>query len=268
MGTYWQEWTPSITAVDFKTQTWNWNWLLLYVFITIPFVTDGGSARENDTLGGIDYGTRGMGVCADLGSYRWCQALSRSRWAYATNTSSQNQAAPSEQQKLDVISESTTLESTIATPLKTTTTLTIASPTATIYTATTITLAETAAFTVNTTKRRRIQAEVEDVDEDVGGCSSPINIIKSRTCPASSGSIRALKLVLISLLVFLAKYVYAHNIPGKRNNPTNVYPLWLKMAWLILIFGQVKIVESLGIPFQTSNLSCVTRKTYPKCLKY
>ena len=37
------------------------------------------------SVSGIDYGTRGMGVCADPGSYRWCQALSRSRSSFATN---------------------------------------------------------------------------------------------------------------------------------------------------------------------------------------
>lgn len=161
-----------------------------------------------------------MGVCADPGSYRWCQALSRSRWACATNTNTQNQTAPSEKQKLDAISESTTLESTIATPSTTRTTI-IASTVVTIYTATTTTLAETATFTVKTTKKGRHQEEDEDVDEDVGGCFSPINRIRRRTCPVSIGSIQALKFVLIWLLAFLAKHAHAHNIPGKFNQVQN-----------------------------------------------
>lgn len=201
-----------------------------------PFVTDDASASENDTLGGIDYGTRGMGVCADPGSHRWCQALSRSRWSCATNTNTntQNQRAPSEQQKLDAISESTTVESATATPLTATTTATTTTKTSAIITATTIasaaeticaattttratTLAETA-FTVKTTKRRRHHDEDEDVDEDVDGCSSPINRIRTRTCPVSTRSIQTLKFVLIWLLALLAKHVQAHNIPGKSKH--------------------------------------------------
>lgn len=34
-----------------------------------------------------DYGIRGMGVCADPGSFRWCKALSRSR-SFATTLTS------------------------------------------------------------------------------------------------------------------------------------------------------------------------------------
>lgn len=192
------------------------------------FVTDDASASENDTLGGIDYGTRGMGACADPGSYRWCQALSRSRWSCATNTNTQNQRAPSEQQKLDAISESTTVESATATPSTATTTTkksaittatTIASAVESICAATTTTRATTLAelaFTVKTTKRRRHHDEDKDVDEDVDGCSSPINRIRTRTCPVSTRSIQALKFVLIWLLALLAKYVQAHNIPGKK----------------------------------------------------
>lgn len=203
-----------------------------------PFVTDDASASENDTLGGIDYGTRGMGVCADPGSYRWCQALSRSRWSCATNTNTntQNQRAPSEQQKLDAISKSTTVESATAIPstaTATTTTITsaittattIASAAETICAATTTTRATTLAetgFTVKTTKRRRYHNEDEDVDEDVDGCSSPIYRIRTRTCPVSTRSIQALKFVLIWLLALLAKHVQAHNIPGKSNIPNNI----------------------------------------------
>ncbi|XP_034471838.1 LOW QUALITY PROTEIN: protein turtle [Drosophila innubila] len=153
-----------------------------------------------------------MGVCADLGSYRWCQALSRSRWSYATNQPpsqptlrKQQQAQSQPQQQSDTISESTTVESTaIVIPSKTT-----IATTTTIQDTTTLTV-KTAAFTVKTTKRRHSH-EDDDVDEDVDGCSSPKT--KTKTCPVSSGSIQALKFVLFWLLVLLAKNAQAHNIP-------------------------------------------------------
>lgn len=44
------------------------------------------------SVSGSDYGTRGMGVLADPGSFRWCQALSRSR-SFATKSTS-NQHLP------------------------------------------------------------------------------------------------------------------------------------------------------------------------------
>lgn len=43
--------------------------------------------QRRQSIGAVDYGTRGMGMCADPGSYRWChQALSRSRTSFATST--------------------------------------------------------------------------------------------------------------------------------------------------------------------------------------
>ncbi|KRG02488.1 uncharacterized protein Dmoj_GI26311, isoform A [Drosophila mojavensis] len=142
-----------------------------------------------------------MGVCADPGSYRWCQALSRSRSSCATNT---NQSTRKQtQQQSDTISESTRAESTIVASIfrgATTTTTTI--PTASTLNQTPL---KTAAFTVKTTRRRRHQDEDDDVEEDVDGCA--------RTPTKTCRSIQILKLALICLFALLAQNAQAHNIP-------------------------------------------------------
>ncbi|XP_017954310.1 LOW QUALITY PROTEIN: protein turtle [Drosophila navojoa] len=145
-----------------------------------------------------------MGVCADPGSYRWCQALSRSRSSCATNT---NQSTRKQtQQQSDTISKSTRAESTIVASIfrgATTTT----TETTTIATASTLnqTPLKTAAFTVKTTRRRRHQDEDDDVEEDVDGCA--------RTPTKTCRSIQTLKLALICLFALLARNAQAHNIP-------------------------------------------------------
>ncbi|XP_023166127.2 protein turtle isoform X2 [Drosophila hydei] len=145
-----------------------------------------------------------MGVCADPGSYRWCQALSRSRSSCATNT---NQSTRKQtQQQSDTISESTRAESTTVASIfrRATTTPTTTTIIATASTPNQTPL-KTAAFTVKTTRRRRDQDEDDDVEEDVDGCAST----PTKTCR----SIQPLKVVLICLLAFLAQHAQAHNIP-------------------------------------------------------
>ncbi|XP_062131035.1 protein turtle isoform X2 [Drosophila sulfurigaster albostrigata] len=175
-----------------------------------------------------------MGVCADLGSYRWCQALSRSRWSCATNSSLPTRSEQQQAQQSDTINESTTtitttVESTIVKPPAAATaagatttasvipTIAIATATTTIQSVTpTAPSVKTAAVTVNTTKRRHRRHQDDDDDEDVDvnvndGCSRP----RTKTCHVSSGSIQTLnlKFVLIWLLALLAKNAQAHNIP-------------------------------------------------------
>lgn len=176
--------------------------LLKSISIFVLSVTDDATASENDTLGGVDYGTRGMGVCADPGSYRWCQALSRSRSSCATNT---NLSTGKQQQpQSDTISESIRAESTAVA-------FALGRATA-IHAASTQRLPpKTAAFTVKATSRRHCD-EDNDVAEDVDGCASA-----SRTCHVSGGSIKTLIFLLIWLLALLAKNAQAHNIPGKRH---------------------------------------------------
>ncbi|XP_060667120.1 protein turtle isoform X5 [Drosophila nasuta] len=175
-----------------------------------------------------------MGVCADLGSYRWCQALSRSRWSCATNSSLPTRSEQQQAQQSDTINESTTtttttVESTIVKPAAAATaaavtttasvipTIAIATATTTIQSVTpTAPSVKTGAVTVNTTKRRHRRHQDDDDDEDVDvnvndGCSRP----RTKTCHVSSGSIQTLilKFVLIWLLALLAKNAQAHNIP-------------------------------------------------------
>ncbi|XP_030564926.1 protein turtle isoform X4 [Drosophila novamexicana] len=139
-----------------------------------------------------------MGVCADPGSYRWCQALSRSRSSCATNT---NLSTGKQQQpQSDTISESIRAESTAVA-------FALGRATA-IHAASTQRLPpKTAAFTVKATSRRHCD-EDNDVAEDVDGCASA-----SRTCHVSGGSIKTLIFLLIWLLALLAKNAQAHNIP-------------------------------------------------------
>ncbi|XP_070065365.1 protein turtle isoform X2 [Drosophila virilis] len=139
-----------------------------------------------------------MGVCADPGSYRWCQALSRSRSSCATNTNLST--GKQHQPQSDTISESTRAESTIVA-------FALGRATA-IHAASTQRLPpKTAAFTVKATSRRHCD-EDNDVAVDVVGCVSA-----SRTCHVSGGSIKILIFLLIWLLALLAKNAQAHNIP-------------------------------------------------------
>ncbi|XP_017046224.1 protein turtle isoform X3 [Drosophila ficusphila] len=122
-----------------------------------------------------------MGVCADLGSHRWCRALSR-----------HNTQKSVEQQPLQLPSNVTVHPSGGPGPTAIDATTTIpafktllASP------------AKTAAFTVKTTRRRRRRR----------AGSSPGAPI------CSHGTLQVLQLALVSFLALLAKNAQAHNIP-------------------------------------------------------
>ncbi|XP_034126426.1 protein turtle isoform X8 [Drosophila guanche] len=125
-----------------------------------------------------------MGVCADLGSHRWCRALSHSQ--------------PPKQQQQSSNS----------------------SPAANTATATIIATTKTAAFTVKTTTRRRgrrrveeggDESENENENEEVNAARSSA-LFASCSGPATR-SIQVIKFVLISLLSLLAEHAQTHNIP-------------------------------------------------------
>ncbi|XP_070855667.1 protein turtle isoform X6 [Drosophila suzukii] len=122
-----------------------------------------------------------MGVCADLGSHRWCRALS---------TTQHNSTQQSEEQDQQLDQQSLEIPSRSPTTIPATKTLT-ASP------------AKTAAFTVKTTRRRRSRRRAE-------GSSIWIPLWKGQ---GSTPTIQVLQLVLVSLLALLAKNAQAHNIP-------------------------------------------------------
>nr|XP_036668640.1 protein turtle isoform X7 [Drosophila suzukii] len=122
-----------------------------------------------------------MGVCADLGSHRWCRALSTTQHNSTQQSKEQDQQL--DQQSLEIPSRSPTT-------IPATKTLT-ASP------------AKTAAFTVKTTRRRRSRRRAE-------GSSIWIPLWKGQ---GSTPTIQVLQLVLVSLLALLAKNAQAHNIP-------------------------------------------------------
>jgi len=124
-----------------------------------------------------------MGVCADLGSHRWCRALS---------TTQHNSTQQSEEQDQQLDQQSLEIPSRSPTTIPATKTLT-ASP------------AKTAAFTVKTTRRRRSRRRAE-------GSSIWIPLWKGQ---GSTPTIQVLQLVLVSLLALLAKNAQAHNIPGE-----------------------------------------------------
>ncbi|XP_022229476.2 protein turtle isoform X11 [Drosophila obscura] len=155
-----------------------------------------------------------MGVCADLGSHRWCRALSHSQ--PHPPKQQQQQKSPSQ---LPISKGSPAAAAAAA-----------AANTATIPTTTALTAspAKTAAFTVKTTRRRgRRRAdgggdEDEEVDAAISISSSNSRASASasaRSSPISSsgpatGSIQVfIKFVLISLLTLLAENAQAHNIP-------------------------------------------------------
>ncbi|BFF96207.1 protein turtle [Drosophila madeirensis] len=120
-----------------------------------------------------------MGVCADLGSHRWCRALSHSQ-------------PPKQQQQ----------QSSNSAPA-----------------ANTATATKTAAFTVKTTTRRRGRRRVaggdesanENENEEVNAARSSA-LFSSCSGPATR-SIQVIKFVLISLLSLLAEHAQTHNIP-------------------------------------------------------
>ncbi|XP_033250089.1 protein turtle isoform X10 [Drosophila miranda] len=145
-----------------------------------------------------------MGVCADLGSHRWCRALShiqpqppkqqqQSPYQLPISEGSPAAAAPE-----PAAADSATIPST--------TTLT-ASP------------AKTAAFTVKTTRRRGRRRLDGGGEEEVDAAIASSNSNPSaRSSPISSSgpatrSIQLFKFVLISLLSLLAENSQAHNIP-------------------------------------------------------
>ncbi|XP_017075351.2 protein turtle isoform X2 [Drosophila eugracilis] len=120
-----------------------------------------------------------MGVCADLGSHRWCRALS-------TQNNTQKSTDQQQSQSLESPSRSPgAIGTTPTTTIPATKTLT-ASP------------AKTAAFTVKTTRRRRRRRAGSSICVPVCGQGSTIQV---------------LQLVLVSLLALLAKNAQAHNIP-------------------------------------------------------
>ncbi|XP_016956637.1 protein turtle isoform X4 [Drosophila biarmipes] len=122
-----------------------------------------------------------MGVCADLGSHRWCRALS---------TTQHNSTQQPEEQQQQLAQQSLEIPSRSPTTIPATKTLT-ASP------------AKTAAFTVKTTRRRRSRRRAE-------GSSIWVPLRRGQ---GSTPTIQVLQLVLVSLLALLAKNAQAHNIP-------------------------------------------------------
>ncbi|KAH8237979.1 hypothetical protein KR032_010057 [Drosophila birchii] len=120
-----------------------------------------------------------MGVCADLGSHRWCRALSQSRHTHQQPKELQSQSQ--EQQYQLKQGAGSAIDATTRIPA--TETLT-ESP------------AKTAAFTVKTTRRRRRRRDVPSSSHRF-------------TCSTA----QVLQFVLVSLLALLAKDAQAHNIP-------------------------------------------------------
>ncbi|XP_016987972.1 protein turtle isoform X2 [Drosophila rhopaloa] len=123
-----------------------------------------------------------MGVCADLGSHRWCRALS---------TQHNTQKSKEQQQIQPPASEESPARSPGSGAIDTTTTI----PASETLTASP---AKTAAFTVKTTRRRRRRR---------AGSSTCLPICSQRS------TIQVLHFLLVSLLALLAKNAHAHNIP-------------------------------------------------------
>ncbi|KAH8412140.1 hypothetical protein KR009_000089 [Drosophila setifemur] len=140
-----------------------------------------------------------MGVCADLGSHRWCRALSQH--SQQPEEQQQKEIPQQPQQSQIPASERPVRIDSVDTTIPATRTLT-ASP------------AKTAAFTVKTTRRRRRRR-----DEGSSPCTpapvpdppAPSSSSKSKSSP--SRSIGVIQFVLISVLAVLAKNAQAHNIP-------------------------------------------------------
>ncbi|XP_032569836.1 protein turtle isoform X6 [Drosophila sechellia] len=132
-----------------------------------------------------------MGVCADLGSHRWCRALSTQ---HNTEKSKEQQQ---QSQSLEIPEERASrcrraIDRTTTTTIPASKTLT-ASP------------AKTAAFTVKTTRRRRSRRRAE-------GSSICVPIRRGQGSTPTP-TILVLQFVLVSLLALLAKNAQAHNIP-------------------------------------------------------
>ncbi|XP_030380444.1 LOW QUALITY PROTEIN: protein turtle [Scaptodrosophila lebanonensis] len=118
-----------------------------------------------------------MGVCADPGSFQWCQALSRSHSSYATNQ---------KQQRQEQIARSTATARITTIQVNNLTT----APT------------KTAAFTFKTTRRRNKVVQL----------NAPSGISKA-IYNASYRFILVLKFLFIWLIAVLIKNAEAHNIP-------------------------------------------------------
>lgn len=171
------------------------HWQNLPLLSPIP-LPDDATAGEKDTLGAAsNYGNRGMGVCADLGSHRWCRALSTQ---HNTEKSKEQQQ---QSQSLEIPEQRASkcrgdIDRTTTTTIPASKTLT-ASP------------AKTAAFTVKTTRRRRSRRRAE-------GSSICVPIRRGQGSTPTP-TIQVLQFVLVSLLALLAKNAQAHNIPGECN---------------------------------------------------
>ncbi|KAI8035394.1 hypothetical protein M5D96_011837, partial [Drosophila gunungcola] len=150
---------------------------------------DDATAGEKDTLGAaLNYGKRGMGMCADLGSHRWCRALSTQH----SNTQKSKEQQQIQQRPSRSPSGSGAIDTTTKT-IPASETLT-ASP------------AKTAAFTVKTTRRRRRRR--------AGSSSICVPISSSSSSSSQRSTIQVLHFLLVSLLAaLLAKNAQAHNIP-------------------------------------------------------
>ncbi|KQS70080.1 uncharacterized protein Dere_GG24990, isoform F [Drosophila erecta] len=134
-----------------------------------------------------------MGVCADLGSHRWCRALSTQH-----NTEKSKEQQQQQQQQSQSPESPEERASRCRGAIDRTTTTTI--PASKTLTASP---AKTAAFTVKTTRRRRSRRRAEG-----SSICAPI-----RRGQGSTPTIQVLQFVLVSLLALLAKNAQAHNIP-------------------------------------------------------
>ncbi|XP_052837926.1 protein turtle isoform X10 [Drosophila gunungcola] len=129
-----------------------------------------------------------MGMCADLGSHRWCRALSTQH----SNTQKSKEQQQIQQRPSRSPSGSGAIDTTTKT-IPASETLT-ASP------------AKTAAFTVKTTRRRRRRR--------AGSSSICVPISSSSSSSSQRSTIQVLHFLLVSLLAaLLAKNAQAHNIP-------------------------------------------------------
>ncbi|KRJ97261.1 protein turtle isoform X8 [Drosophila yakuba] len=137
-----------------------------------------------------------MGVCADLGSHRWCRALSTQ---HKTEKSKEQQLQQQQQQQSQSPESPEERASRCRGAIDRTTTTTI--PASKTLTASP---AKTAAFTVKTTRRRRSRRRAE---------GSSICVPIPRRGQGSTPTLQVLQFVLVSLLALLAKHAQAHNIP-------------------------------------------------------
>ncbi|XP_036344202.1 protein turtle-like [Rhagoletis pomonella] len=149
-----------------------------------------------------------MGVCADPGSYRWCQALSRSRSSFATNNYNKN---------INTNCCTTIQDTYINNP---TITLPKRTATATGTTKTNSNLQTISKSLVNR-KSTKFQTITENLNFEINQSNrEQLDCSSERSSSGSSSSnnknpslLVKVNQFIILLLVFLAKTAYA-NIPG------------------------------------------------------